>query len=154
MAEIIFWGCLFLLLYTYIGYPLVLFLMARCKSAAPQPDVPGMWPTVSILVAAHNEESVIRGRIENLLEVDYPRERLEIFIVSDASTDRTDSIVSEFLSRGVRFIIRDKREGKTAALNYACPLAQGEILLFTDANGACDKDAVKTLVRHFADQVL
>ncbi|MGH7794693.1 MAG: glycosyltransferase family 2 protein [Candidatus Binatia bacterium] len=151
MAEIIFWGSLSLLLYTYIGYPLVLLLLAGFKRASPQPDVPDSWPTVSILVAAHNEESVIRGRIENLLELDYPRDRLEIFIVSDASTDQTETIVSEFTARGVTLLARNKREGKTAALNFACLRAKGEILVFTDANGIFHKDAIKILARHFAN---
>jgi cellulose synthase/poly-beta-1,6-N-acetylglucosamine synthase-like glycosyltransferase len=151
MAETLFWAALSLLLYTYIGYPVVLLLIAACKRASPPPETPQTWPTVSILLAAHNEESAIRGRIENLLDLDYPHDRLEIFVVSDASTDRTDSIVREFANRGVRFIARTKREGKTAALNYICPLARGEILLFTDANGAFDQDALKILVRHFTD---
>jgi cellulose synthase/poly-beta-1,6-N-acetylglucosamine synthase-like glycosyltransferase len=150
MAEICFWGSLFLLLYTYVGYPLVLILLAACKRASPPPDTPEYWPTVSIVLAAYNEELVIRGRIKNLLNLDYPQDRLEIFIVSDASTDQTDAIVGEYRDRGVTLMVRPKRAGKTEALNAACPRARGDILLFTDANGALDASAVKRLVRHLS----
>src|SRR5688572_16443255 len=104
MAEIFFWGSLSLLFYTYVGYPLVLVLLARWRKTAPHSEAPDVWPTVSVVLAAHNEDAVIRGRIENLLGLDYPKDRLEIFVVSDASTDRTDSIVGEYRNRGVTFM--------------------------------------------------
>jgi cellulose synthase/poly-beta-1,6-N-acetylglucosamine synthase-like glycosyltransferase len=150
MAEIFFWGSLSLLFYTYVGYPLVLVLLARWRKTAPHSEAPDVWPTVSVVLAAHNEDAVIRGRIENLLGLDYPKDRLEIFVVSDASTDRTDSIVGEYRNRGVTFMARRNRAGKTAALNAACPQARGDILLFTDANGILSASAIKKLVRHFA----
>lgn len=149
MAELIFWGSLLLVAYTYLGYPVVLLLIARGKDVW-MPPAPEEWPTVSVMVAAHNEEAVIKGRIENLLGVDYPRERLEIFVVSDASTDRTDAILRQYCGRGVTFMARKARAGKTAALNAACPRARGDILLFTDANGVLDAGAIKQLVRHFS----
>jgi cellulose synthase/poly-beta-1,6-N-acetylglucosamine synthase-like glycosyltransferase len=151
MAETLFWASLLLLLYTYIGYPVILLLAAACKKASPPSNVPDSWPAVSIVMAAHNEEAVIRGRIENLLKCDYPRDRLEIFMVSDASTDGTDAIVGEYRNRGVTLMVRPKQAGKTAALNAACPRARGDILLFTDANGALDASAVKRLVRHLSN---
>jgi poly-beta-1,6-N-acetyl-D-glucosamine synthase len=152
VLEVVFWSALGLLLYTYFGYPIVLILLRRLKKLRlGPPETTSNWPSVSIILAAHNEESVIRRRIENLLGLDYPQDRLEVFVVSDASTDSTDSIVSEFVSHGVRFMVQDKRAGKTAAINFACPLTQGDILLFTDANGTFDKDAIKKLVRHFTD---
>lgn len=108
-------------------------------------------PTISILVAAYNEEKNIKKTIENKLSLQYPKKKLEIITVSDASTDQTDEIVSGFLSKGVELIRQKRREGKTAALNVAATHASGEILVFSDANSMYEPDALYRLMENFHD---
>jgi cellulose synthase/poly-beta-1,6-N-acetylglucosamine synthase-like glycosyltransferase len=105
---------------------------------------------VSVIVAAHDEESVIQRRLENLLALDYPRDRLELVVASDASSDRTDELVEQFADRGVR-LVRCRRGGKVAAQNHTVPTTGGEILAFSDANATWAPDALRQLVRNFAD---
>jgi cellulose synthase/poly-beta-1,6-N-acetylglucosamine synthase-like glycosyltransferase len=139
-----------LVFYTYIGYPILLLTL---RVLLPRKDIirKNITPAVSLLISCHNEENVIREKIENSLSLDYPREKLEIIVVSDASTDKTEDIVKEYENRGVRLIRQEQNLGKTSALNLAVPSAQGEIIIFTDANAMYRKDAVRMLVRNFAD---
>jgi cellulose synthase/poly-beta-1,6-N-acetylglucosamine synthase-like glycosyltransferase len=149
MIEVIFWFAAVLLVYLYAGYPLMLICLGigrRKKSPTVKFE-----PSVSLVISAHNEEAVIRDKIENSLRLDYPRDRLEILIASDASTDRTNAIVNEYSDRGVRLVIQDKREGKTAVLNVVCPIAKGELVVLSDADGMFRPDAIKKLARRFAD---
>ena len=101
-------------LYAYLGYPLLFWLVARARPR-PEGAAPGEWPMVSIVIPAYNEERQIRGSIEALLAQDYPPDRRQIVILSDASTDRTDEIVAEYASRGVELLRMPVRSGKTAA---------------------------------------
>src|SRR5438876_502502 len=109
-------------------------------------------PSVSLVVAAHNEEGVIERRLENLLALDYPRDKLEIVVASDASDDRTDELVETVAARepNVR-LLRCPRGGKVAAQNRAVGASEGEILAFSDANAQWRPDALRKLVRNFAD---
>jgi cellulose synthase/poly-beta-1,6-N-acetylglucosamine synthase-like glycosyltransferase len=106
---------------------------------------------VSLIISAYNEEGVLRQKLENALALDYPRERLEILVASDGSTDGTTAIAREFAARGV--VLHDYRtnRGKNAALNDSVPRARGEIIVFTDANGMYRPDALRQLVAPFAD---
>ena len=100
---------------------------------------------MSVIVAAWNEEAVIERRLENLLALDYPAEKLELVVASDASTDRTDELVERFAARGVR-LVQCPRGGKVAAQNHAVPQTGGEILAFSDANATWAPDALRKLV--------
>ncbi len=102
-------------------------------------------------MAAYNEERIIRQKIENDLKLNYPKEKLEIIIVSDGSSDRTPDIVREYAAQGIKGMHSAPRQGKTAALNRAIAEAKNEILIFSDANSMFETDAIKKLVRHFAD---
>lgn len=150
LLQICAYGCLALLVLVYAGYPLVLWLLGsllrhdRVRRAE-------IAPAVSLLVSCHNEERVIRAKLENALALDYPPGLLEIVVVSDASTDRTDEIAAEYADRGVRLIRQERRLGKTSALNLAVPRASGEIVVFSDANAFYRPDAIRKLVRNFAD---
>jgi cellulose synthase/poly-beta-1,6-N-acetylglucosamine synthase-like glycosyltransferase len=148
VAKVVFWGALAALLWTHLGYPLTAGLAARLRPrrVALGSDL----PTVTLVVAAHDEEPVIARRLDNLLDLDYPRDRLELVVASDASTDRTDEIVESFASRGVR-LERCPRGGKVAAQNRAVGTAAGEIVAFSDANATWAPDALRKLVRSFAD---
>src|SRR5216117_1144902 len=137
--------------YTYLGYPLLLMILAavrrRHSPVAPLTE----WPRISIVLPAYNEEAVIRDTLENLLRLDYPADRRQIRVVSDASTDRTDAIVGEYASRGVELLRLPHRRGKTGAENAALPVLRGEIIVITDASVHVERGALKALNAHFAD---
>ena len=147
-VKIVFWSSLGALAWTHVAYPLVATGLSRVRPRRVRTD--NGTPSVSIIVAAHDEEAVIERRLENLLELDYPRDALEIVVASDASTDLTDELVEQFASSGVR-LIRCPRGGKVAAQNYAVPKTSGEIVAFSDANATWAPDAPRALVRNFAD---
>ena len=149
--KFIFWLSVIWIVYTYIGYLLVLLIITafrKTKIAAISEDYQ---PSVSIAIAAFNEEKSIDKKIKNCLELDYSKEKLEIIIVSDASSDRTDEIVSSYRSNGVKLLRMSERKGKTAAQNHAASLAKNEILVFSDATTIYRKDAIRKLVRNFED---
>ena len=146
VIEILFWVSLVALVWTHAAYPAFAALLARmAPRRVRKADVE---PTVSVIIAAYNEESVIARRIENLLELDYPREKLMIVVTSDASTDRTEEIALQF--PGVR-VISNPRGGKVAAQDRAVRETDSEIVAFSDANATWSPDALRLLVRAFAD---
>jgi cellulose synthase/poly-beta-1,6-N-acetylglucosamine synthase-like glycosyltransferase len=135
--------------YPILGYPVLLGAIAFFR---PRPvRRAGMTPTVSILIPAYNEADCIAATIENKLAQDYPADRLQIIVVSDASDDGTDDIVPRYATQGVRLLRRSQRQGKAAALNEAVSQATGEIIVFSDANSTFATDAVRRLVENFAD---
>jgi cellulose synthase/poly-beta-1,6-N-acetylglucosamine synthase-like glycosyltransferase len=142
---------LVLLLYAYAGYPLLLRALARWRPPAERPPPPADWPRISICVAVYNEEAQIRETLESLLAIDYPADRRQILVVSDASTDDTDRIVSEFAARGVELLRLESRSGKTGAENAARRRLRGDIVVNTDASIRVHRDAVKRLIPWFSD---
>jgi cellulose synthase/poly-beta-1,6-N-acetylglucosamine synthase-like glycosyltransferase len=137
-----------LLVYTHVGYPALLWLLNKLLPLQDSPShEPAEWPEVSILVSAYNEEAVIADRLENLLDLDYPRERLEILVGSDGSSDRTCEIVEGFKGPGIRLIPFEERRGKASVLNDLVAQARGEIVVLTDANTFFYSDAVRELVK-------
>ncbi len=145
-----FWISLGLLAWTHVLYPPAVGLAARLRPRRVRKG--DLTPSVSIVVAAHDEETVIERRLENFLALDYPREQLEILIASDASTDGTDAIVESVAAREPRVrLLRYPRGGKLAAQNRAYREAKGEILAFSDANATWAPSALRKLVRNFAD---
>jgi cellulose synthase/poly-beta-1,6-N-acetylglucosamine synthase-like glycosyltransferase len=148
--EFVFWVCFGLLVYVYFGYPLLLTLLARFSTKPPAaPDLPP--PHVTLLISAFNESEVIAAKLDNALALDYPSDRLEILVISDASDDGTDEIVQRYSHSGVRLIRQQPRMGKTAGLNLGVSQANGQILVFSDANALYQPDAIRRLVRHFSD---
>ena len=150
MLAILFWLAVLFIVYTYLMYPLVLFFLTRGRRS-PCYITPNEWPRASIIIAAHNEEAIIRQKIENTLSLDYPCEALEIIVASDGSTDLTNQIVAEYLDRGVRLYALEEQGGKTRAQNKACQQIQNNILVFSDANSMYDRHALKSLIRPFSD---
>ena len=151
-----FWVALFAILYAYVGYPAVLWFVWLFK----RPDKrnrtgqSGHLPSVTLIISAYNEEKVIGEKIENALSLDYPRELLEIVIVSDGSTDRTCEIVLKFAHQSVALRHYEGRIGKTECLNQALPLAAGGIIVFSDANSTYQKGALRALLCPFHDNAV
>lgn len=135
--------------YTYAGYPILLAILGRLRA---KPIRRAEWtPTVSLIIAAYNEERDIAAKLENSLSLDYPQSKLEIIVTSDCSTDRTDEITSTFAARGVCLHRQSQRLGKTAAQNAAVEKAQGEIILFSDATTHYQTDVLRLMMPSFAD---
>lgn len=151
MLIAVFWAALFLVVYTYLIYPVLLWLLAAGRKI-PEYAPLSEWPAASLIIAAHNEEAVLRAKLENALAMDYPPERLDIIVVSDASTDGTDRIAAEFAERGVRLHRQAVRSGKTEAQNAGVRLARGQFLAFSDANSMYAPNALKRLLTPFADE--
>ena len=148
--EVVFWTCLAAIVWTHVGYPLAAALAARLRPRRVR--AAGVTPSVTVIVAAHDEQDVIARRLENLLALDYPTELLEIVVASDASSDRTDAIVEEFAAREPRVrLVRAPRGGKVAAQNLAVAQTESEVVAFSDANATWAPDALRLLVRSFAD---
>lgn len=156
LAAIVFWLSAGALVYTHFGYPLVLWALTRGRFQHLGPyrgqksgnDAAGQLPTVSLIVPAYDEEEVIADKVANAQALDYPRERLQIIVASDGSTDATAERARE---AGADLVLELPPGGKIAALNAAATEASGEILAFSDANSAWRPDALRQLVAPFAD---
>jgi cellulose synthase/poly-beta-1,6-N-acetylglucosamine synthase-like glycosyltransferase len=138
------------LLYIYGGYPLLLkaIVWLRGPRRIARADIT---PSMSVVISAYNEAAVIARKLENTLSLDYPRDALEVVVVSDASNDGTDDIVRRFAHRGVVLARMEQRRGKTAGLNRAIPTLRGDVVVFSDANALYERDALRKLARNFAD---
>jgi cellulose synthase/poly-beta-1,6-N-acetylglucosamine synthase-like glycosyltransferase len=141
------------LVYVFLGYPLLLRAVVFCRGAR-RVERDDSTPALSLVISAYNEAAVIRAKLDNVLELDYPREQLEVVVISDASSDGTDEIVTGFASRGVRLERRPTRKGKTAGLNWTVPRLRGTIVVFSDANTLYARDALRQIVRGFADPMV
>lgn len=140
-----------LLLYAYLGYPVVLWLLTRHRELGLPRNDPDEWPEITITIPAYNEERAIAATLDSLLELDYPATRRHILVISDASTDRTDEIVRGYADRGVNLVRLPVRGGKTVAENTAGKHLIGEIVVSTDATIRIHPSALKKLVRVFQD---
>ena len=149
-VEVIFWLSVAAAGYAYVGYPLLLTLISLIR---PKPVRAETWtPSVSVIIAAYNEERDLAAKLENTLALDYPKSHLEIIVTSDCSSDRTDEITRSFAPRGVRLHRQEERLGKTAAQNAAVTKATGEIIVFSDATTHYQPDVLRLMVPAFADQ--
>lgn len=149
IASVILIFSLALIVYTYVGYPALVYLLSRAFGRRVK--AAEITPKISIIIAAYNEERDIARKIEETLALDYPQEKLEVIVASDCSSDRTDEIVRSFADRGVILHRRPERLGKTSAQNHAMQVSTGEILVFSDATTHYEPDALRKIVRSFAD---
>jgi cellulose synthase/poly-beta-1,6-N-acetylglucosamine synthase-like glycosyltransferase len=149
-VEVIFWLSVAAVAYAYVGYPLLLTLFSKIR---PKPVRSQPWtPSVSVIIAAYNEERDLAAKLENTLALDYPKSDLEIIVTSDCSSDGTDEIARSFSSRGVRLHRQEERHGKTAAQNAAVTKARGEIIVFSDATTHYRPDVLRLMMPAFADK--
>ncbi len=163
-VELTFWVCALAAAYTYLLYPLFLFqayalsqifrdlfyLTRRHSRRAPDLADEDL-PPVSLIIAAYNEQEALPARLSNLRLIDYPAERLEVLVVSDGSTDRTNEILNEAQASNIRNILQPVRGGKASALNRGVELAKNDLLLFSDAATLFAANTLRKLVRHFRD---
>jgi cellulose synthase/poly-beta-1,6-N-acetylglucosamine synthase-like glycosyltransferase len=149
MTLLIFWVAVALLAYSYVIFPAIVLLRGRLFHQPYQ--TADITPKVSIIIAAYNEQNDIGAKLENMLALDYPRDKVEIIVASDGSEDRTNEIVAGFADRGVTLLALP-RQGKAGALNSAVAAATGEILVFSDANSIFSEGALRALIAPFADQ--
>jgi glycosyltransferase involved in cell wall biosynthesis len=150
IRKALFWGSAGALAWTHAGYPLAAAALARLRPRPVRKD--DVTPEVSVIVAAHDEEDVIERRVENLLALDYPADQLRIVVASDGSTDRTNEIVRALASRSQHVeLLECERAGKATAQNTAVARTGSEVVAFSDANSRWEPDALRALVRSFAD---
>ena len=156
--QALFWIQICGIVYAYLGYPLVLRLLASVSAHRwkPADTTSGArhFPSVTMIVPVHNEASVIARKVENTLALDYPRDKLEVLFVSDGSTDGTAEVIRSRLAPHVRLLELADRGGKARALNHGLAHATGEIICFTDASIALERDALATLVANFRDPAI
>ncbi len=150
-TEFIFWLSAFLIFHTYIGYPFVLVVLSVFSAKLRVYDE-NYLPTVSMIFAAYNEDSIIEEKLENCKALDYPAEKLEILIGSDGCTDRTNEIARKNINDRIQLKAFTQRRGKAAVLNDLAGAAHGDILVFSDANSMYKGDAIRRLVGFFADK--
>lgn len=148
MALALFWGAVALIVYTYLLFPALVFLRGLLwRRPYKQAEIT---PQVSLIIAAYNEANSIEAKLANILSLDYPRDRLEVIVASDGSNDGTEAIVRGYAGQGIK-LLAQPRQGKAPALNAAVAASSGEILVFSDANSMYAPDALRALVRPFAD---
>ena len=149
-AELLFWASIALIVYVFVGYPVVLAIVGALRPRPWRRD-PAFQPRVSVVIAAHNESERLSKKIENLLALDYPHDRLEILVGSDGSTDSTPSQLQAIADPRVRAFVFLQRRGKPSVLNALIPKAQGEIIVLADVRQTFDTHALRALVQSFAD---
>src|SRR5438128_728848 len=148
LAKIVCWACAAALIYVYAGYPLFLFLLAIRRRPRP---ASGYLPKITVLIAAHDEESGIRTKLEQTLALDYPAELFDILVMSDGSTDRTDEIVRLYGNPRVRLLRTTERRGKTNAQNEGVPHCTGDVIVFSDATTIYHPQALRFLAANYVD---
>jgi biofilm PGA synthesis N-glycosyltransferase PgaC len=145
-----FWICLFFVVYTFVGYGFVLFICVKLKRFFIKPyryEKEVDMPSVTILVAAYNEEDLIVEKVKNTLNLNYPKDKLQVLFITDGSTDHTAERIRSFAE--VTLLHQDGRAGKMAAIKRAIPFIDGNVTIFTDANTFLNRDAVLELVKHY-----
>lgn len=156
VLSVLFWISVFIMFYSMVGYPAVLFLLEKILKPAENKRDDAYCPEVTYMIVAHNEEKVIGKKLENSLKLDYPRQKLHILVASDNSTDATNDIVNAFIQDHPEFRIElymaKQRKGKTNAQNEAQKVVRSEILVMTDANAMVQQEAIRELVAYFAEE--
>lgn len=151
LLKILFWACLALVVYTYVGYGVVLWLMVRLKrlfmkkETLPELPADDELPTVTLMICAYNERDIIEEKMENIRQLRYPRERFCIMWVTDGSSDDSNELLAAYPE--VTLVFSPERKGKAAAMQHGLRENKAEIVVFTDANTMLNADAIKEIVR-------
>ena len=149
LIALLFWMAFVVIFYTYFGYPLLIWIIS---SFIPKSEFSKhQTPYVTLLIAAYNEETVIEDKLINSLSIDYPKEKLQILVITDGTTDQTPAIVKKYADLGIELLHQPERRGKMAAINRAMAHARGEIIVFSDANNYYQPDTLKKLITPFSN---
>jgi poly-beta-1,6-N-acetyl-D-glucosamine synthase len=148
-VKLLFWSSLSLIFFAYAGYPICLYLRARFWARPVRRG--SVLPTVTILIAVHDEEIYLPAKLQNLTQLDYPEDRLQIVVVSDGSSDATNKILAAWQNPALSTVILPEQGGKATALNHGLAAAHGEVIAFTDARQTIASGALRSLVANFAD---
>ena len=150
MFKCIFWSSLVMLFYTYFGYPLLMMILLKIKRAKPI-EKTAITPFISVVIAAYNEEKDIAPKLNGILNSNYPKDKMEVVVISDCSSDGTDKIVATFADKGVRLFRLEQRTGKIGGYRNVIPHLKGEIIVFSDATSLLSPNSISSLVGNFAD---
>jgi len=149
LIVFLFWSSLFLVLYTYLGYPALIFLLAKTFPRSDGYSVD--YPHLSFIIPAYNEEKYISKKLDNTLSLDYPADKLQIIVAADGSSDSTPGIVETYREKGVELLYVPDRNGKMAAIIRAMQFSNGDIVVLSDANNMYDKQAIRELILPFSN---
>lgn len=149
VIKVLFWISLGIALYAYVGYPMVLFILSKFKKPQTTHSEPGYEPTVTLFVAAYNEEDNVHQKVKNAFETDYPNEKLQHLWVTDGSMDKTNKYLSEY--PGVKVLYHPERKGKINAMNRGMKEVDTDVVIFSDGNTILNKAAVKEIIKEFSD---
>jgi biofilm PGA synthesis N-glycosyltransferase PgaC len=151
--KIFFWLSLFVVFYTFLGYGILLYILVRIrrifKGKRIPPSLDQDFPTLTLIIAAYNEESIIEEKISNTLGLSYPKEKLKLIFVTDGSTDRTPDLISTYGE--IKLMHKPERSGKILAMHRAMHEVDSDVVVYTDANTFLNKDALLLIARHYAD---
>jgi cellulose synthase/poly-beta-1,6-N-acetylglucosamine synthase-like glycosyltransferase len=150
--KTIFWFTAITIFYLYFGYPAGIYIASRIRRKAVRKE--WIYPSVSILMSVYNDEAHIEEKIKSLLAADYPKDKIEILIGSDGSTDRTEKIISTYVNDKLRLYCGIERKGKPSMLNILASRAKGDIFVFTDVRQELDRESLKELISNFADETV
>lgn len=150
ILEIIGYIMIGVVVYIYAGYSIILLILDKIIKTPKIRIDTTFEPSLTFMISCFNEEMVIKEKLQNALAMDYPKDKIEIIVISDGSTDRTDAIVSGFDDSRIRLLRMEERKGKTIGLNHAVALSKGEIIVFSDANAMYQANALRMLIRHFS----
>jgi len=151
LALVSCWLTVALIAYTYLGYPLLLAVLALWKPTSIREQMDAAWPLVTLLVPVHNEELAIRHKLDNLLRLEYPKTHVRILVLSDASTDGTNAVVESYTDARIKLLKLEQRVGKTEAQNHALPHVRGDVVVNTDVAVRLEPSSLEALVRPFLD---
>ena len=147
--ELLFYVSVFMVFFAYFGYPLTLAVIGRFVSFKPKREA--IFPAVTLIITAYNEEKRIRKKLENTIKLDYPRDKFQVIAASDGSTDKTNDIVRDFADRKIELLDVKDRKGKENAQNEAIKIARGDIIVFSDVATILDPRGIREIVSNFAD---
>ncbi len=150
--ELLFWLFVGITIYVYFGYPLLLIIVAKISNQSVRRA--NITPSVTMIIAAHNEEKSIHRKLQNSLNLDYPKDKLEIIVASDGSTDKTNVIVGKFKDQRIRLVYDPIQKGKSSIQKKAVENANGDVIVFTDAPTLLDSNALSKIVRPFYDKTV
>ena len=154
-VKILFWICMFLVIYTYVGYGILLWLLTALKRMVcgrrKSPELPAdhELPHVTLMICAYNEQDIVEAKMANTRQIDYPKDKLHVMWVTDGSTDNTNEALTAY--REVQVVYSPERRGKTAALNHGLSMVDTEITVMTDANTMVNQEAIREIVHCFQD---